>query len=140
MYVLLALPVPLDRPRPPLLVVKIFLLVASDEILAYRANVSEERSAGQSLGYSTCPQDVYARRISTVARNLLGCVAVLARGGGRSVVAGGEVEGLEGGVVVVGVIYLEGGVGDPELVGEELFEVAAAGVAVLLVADEDVGG
>jgi hypothetical protein len=63
-----------------------------------------------------------------------------ARGGGRSVVAGGEVEGLEGGVVVVGVIYLEGGVGDPELVSEELFEVAAAGVAVLLVADEDVGG
>ncbi len=47
-------------------------------------------------------------------------------------------EGLEGGVVVVGVIYLEGGVGDPELVGEELFEVATAGVAILVATDEDV--
>ena len=54
-------------------------------------------------------------------------------------VAGGEAEALEGGVVIAGVVYLEGGVGDPELVGQKLLEVAAAGVAVLVVGDEDVG-
>ncbi len=55
-----------------------------------------------------------------------------------SVVAGGKAKGLEGGVAVARVVYLEGGVGDPELVGEEFLEVVAAGVAVLVVTDEDV--
>ena len=55
------------------------------------------------------------------------------------VVAGGEAEGLEGGLVGARVVYLEGGVRDPKLLGEELFEIAAAGVAILVVADEHVG-
>jgi hypothetical protein len=59
---------------------------------------------------------------------------------GRTLVeAGGEAEGLEGGVMVAHVVDLEGGMGDAVLVGEELFEFAPAGVAVFLPADEDVG-
>jgi hypothetical protein len=42
-------------------------------------------------------------------------------------------------LVVADVVDLEGGVGDTVLAGEEGFEVAAAGVAVLTLADEDVG-
>src|SRR5919199_1333805 len=42
--------------------------------------------------------------------------------------------------MVADVVYLEGGVGDVVLTGEEVFEVAPAGVAVLALADEDVGG
>src|SRR5918998_554237 len=38
------------------------------------------------------------------------------------------------------VVDLEGGVGDTVLAGEEVFEVAAASVAVFALADEDVGG
>ena len=41
-------------------------------------------------------------------------------------------------MVVARVVYLEGGVAYPELVGEELFEVAAAGVAILVATYEDV--
>jgi hypothetical protein len=42
-------------------------------------------------------------------------------------------------LVITDVVHLEGGMGDIELVGEELFEFAAAGVAVFVAADEDVG-
>src|SRR5215210_9417710 len=50
-----------------------------------------------------------------------------------------ELQAVEGGGMVVDVVYLEGGVFDPVLAGEEFFEVAAPGVAVLFVADQDVG-
>ena len=43
-------------------------------------------------------------------------------------------------LVVSDVVDLQGGVGDAVLAGEEVFEVAAPGVAVLVLADEDVGG
>lgn len=42
--------------------------------------------------------------------------------------------------MVSDVVDLKGGVGDAVLVGEETFEFASAGVAVLLAPDEDVGG
>src|SRR5215212_6684001 len=42
--------------------------------------------------------------------------------------------------MVAHVVDLEGGVGDAVLVSEELFEFAPAGVAVFVLADEDVGG
>ncbi len=42
--------------------------------------------------------------------------------------------------MVVHVVDLEGSMGDPVLVGEELFEFAPAGVAVFVPADENVGG
>src|SRR5215203_4850229 len=42
--------------------------------------------------------------------------------------------------MVAYVVDLEGGVGDAVLVSEELFEFAPAGVAVFVLADEDVGG
>jgi len=42
-------------------------------------------------------------------------------------------------LVITDVVHLEGGMGDIELVGEELFEFAAAGVAVFVAADEDMG-
>ena len=41
--------------------------------------------------------------------------------------------------VFADVVDLEGGVGDAVLAGEEILEFAAAGVAVLVLADEDVG-
>ena len=41
--------------------------------------------------------------------------------------------------MVAHVVNLEGGVGDIELMGEEFFEFAAAGVAVFVPPDEDVG-
>jgi hypothetical protein len=43
-------------------------------------------------------------------------------------------------VVVAGVVHLEGGVLDAEVAGEDGLDVAAAVVAVLRRADEDVGG
>ena len=43
-------------------------------------------------------------------------------------------------LVFAEVVHLEGSMGDTVLAGEEGFEVAAAGVAVLALADEDVGG
>ena len=52
----------------------------------------------------------------------------------------GEAEGLEGGVMVADVVYLEGGMGDAIFAGEEVFEFAPAAVAVFLAADEYVGG
>jgi hypothetical protein len=42
--------------------------------------------------------------------------------------------------MVAHVVDLEGCMGDAVLVGEELFEFAPAGVAVFVLADEDVGG
>src|SRR5918912_1415914 len=45
---------------------------------------------------------------------------------------------MECGVVVADVIDLKGGVLDAVLAGEELFEVAAPGVAILVAADEHV--
>jgi hypothetical protein len=42
--------------------------------------------------------------------------------------------------MVVHVVDLEGGMGDAVLVGEEFFEFAPAGVAVFVLADEDVSG
>ncbi len=42
--------------------------------------------------------------------------------------------------VIADVVDLEGGMGDTVLVCQQLLEVAAAGVAVLALADEDVGG
>src|SRR5215211_4948469 len=42
--------------------------------------------------------------------------------------------------MVAHMVDLEGGMGDVELLSEELFEFAPAGVAVFLTADEDVGG
>ena len=54
-------------------------------------------------------------------------------------VAGAELQFVEGGVVVAGVVYLEGGMLDAVLAGEKFFEVAAPGVAVLVPAYEDVG-
>src|SRR5215218_6551387 len=53
------------------------------------------------------------------------------------IAAGEEPDPVAG--VIPGVVYLEGGVLDAVFVGEELFEVAAPGVAVLLIADEHVG-
>ena len=47
---------------------------------------------------------------------------------------------MEGGVVVAYVVHLQGGMGDTVFVGEEIFEFAPAGVAVLVAAYEDVGG
>jgi hypothetical protein len=41
--------------------------------------------------------------------------------------------------VIAGVVYLKGSVLDAVLASEELFEIAAASVAVLVAADEDVG-
>src|SRR5215216_6672864 len=41
--------------------------------------------------------------------------------------------------LISGVVHLEGGVFDAVLVGEEFFQVAAPGMAVLVVADEHVG-
>ena len=46
---------------------------------------------------------------------------------------------MEGGVVVAYVVHLQGGMGDTVFVGEEIFEFAPAGVAVLVAAYEDVG-
>jgi hypothetical protein len=46
---------------------------------------------------------------------------------------------MKGSTVVTDVVDLEGGVLYTVLAGEELFEVAAPGVAVLILADEDVG-
>ena len=89
------------RLRPLLLVVKIFLFLACDEILAYRARVSEGRPVREP---SIVREPVDAGDASEKAFCL-------------SVVGGGEAEGLQGGVVVASVVYLEGGVGDPELVG-----------------------
>ena len=43
-------------------------------------------------------------------------------------------------LVVTDVVDLEGSMGDAVLAGEEVLELAAAGVAVLALADEDVGG
>ena len=43
-------------------------------------------------------------------------------------------------MMVAHVVDLEGGMGDAVLVGEEFFEFAPAGVAVFVLADEDVGG
>jgi len=40
---------------------------------------------------------------------------------------------------IVDVVYLEGGVLDTVLAGEEHFEVAAASVAIFVLANEDVG-
>jgi len=42
--------------------------------------------------------------------------------------------------VIADVVDLEGGMGDTVLVFQQFFEVAAAGVAVLALAYEDVGG
>ena len=42
-------------------------------------------------------------------------------------------------LVIADVVDLEGGVGDAVLAGEEVLEFAASGVAVLVLADEDVG-
>ena len=42
--------------------------------------------------------------------------------------------------MVANMVDLESGVGDAVLVSEELFEFAPAGVAVFVLADEDVGG
>ena len=50
-----------------------------------------------------------------------------------------ELQIMECALVVAGVVYLEGCVLDAVLAGEEFFEVTAAGVAVLVAADEDVG-
>ena len=43
-------------------------------------------------------------------------------------------------LVVADVVYLEGGMRDAVLAGEQIFEFAAAGVAVFVLADQDVGG
>lgn len=51
-----------------------------------------------------------------------------------------EARAVQLALVFADVVDLEGGVGDTVLAGEEGFEVAAAGVAVLALADEDVGG
>ena len=48
---------------------------------------------------------------------------------------GGEAEGLEGGVTSADVVYLEGGMGDTVVVGEEGFQITPAGVAIFLVSD-----
>ena len=53
--------------------------------------------------------------------------------------AGEELEAGTGGGVFADVVHLEGGVFDIVLVGEEPLEVAAAGVTVLVLADEHVG-
>ena len=42
--------------------------------------------------------------------------------------------------MVANMVDLEGGVGDAVLVSEEPFEFTPAGVAVFVLADEDVGG
>ena len=79
------------------------------------------------------PRGVYAQEITTLVHKfILTYVDTLVQPVSWLIVAGWEAEGLEGGVMVTYVVDLEGGVGDPELVGEDLFEVAAAGVAVLV--------
>lgn len=42
--------------------------------------------------------------------------------------------------MLANMVDLEGSVGDAVLVSEQLFELAPAGVAVFVLADEDVGG
>ena len=124
-YVFLEPPVPLLRLL--LLFAKIFLFLVRGEIVAHAARFSERLQNVRVTSHK-----------ATTTHGTLGSLQAFRTA--LSVESGREAEGLEGGVMVAHVVDLEGSMGDAVLVSEEIFEFAPAGVAVFVLADEDVGG